>query len=319
MTSESTLRLPSLDEVIEARSTTAGVGVRTPTLRLYHDGGREIYLKLENLQPIGSFKLRGAANAIAQAPQDALRQGVYTASAGNMAQGVAWVARERGLSARIFVPEHAPSTKIQAIERLGGAVVRVPFEEWWNILVDQGRDGETGVFIHPVCNRHVMAGNGVIGLEILDSVPDVDAVLIPYGGGGLLCGIASVLRARRPDCAVYGCEVETAAPLTAALASGTPTKVDYTRSFVDGIGGPCVLDAMWPLVRQIAPQSATVSLQEVECAIRLVAERQRVIAEGAGAASVAAALFRAIPARKVVCVVSGGNLNSAELCRILGS
>lgn len=313
------LRLPALDEITAARAATAAAAARTPMLRLYHDGVREIHLKLESLQPIGSFKIRGAANAIAHADPARLREGIYTASAGNMAQGVAWIARARGLRARIFVPDQAPATKTQAIERLGGVVVRVPFEEWWQILVENGRAGEPGVFVHPVCDRHVMAGNGTIALEILEDIPDCDAVLVPYGGGGLICGIAAALRDLRPQCAVVACEVETAAPLTAALANGRPTPITHQRSFVDGIGGPAVLDAMWPLVRQLICQSMVVSLAEVETAIRLLVERRRVVAEGAGAASVAAALFRDSPARKIVCVVSGGNLNSSELCRILSA
>ena len=232
------LSAPSLDDIRAARKRLAGAALRTPLVRLnVEDAPAEIWLKLENLQPIGSFKLRGAGNAMRLAGREKLRDGVYTASAGNMAQGVAWSARELGVPAAVVVPDHAPATKLAAIERLGGRVVKVPFERWWQVIEEHTYPGLDGLFIHPVADRAVMAGNGTIGLEILEDLPDVDTVLVPFGGGGLSCGIAAALAALRPEARVYGCEVETAAPLSASLAAGSPVTVDYRPSFVDGIGG----------------------------------------------------------------------------------
>ena len=310
----------SLDEIQAARGRIADSALRTPLLRLPVDeAGAEIYLKLENLQPIGSFKLRGAGNAMARAGQAALAQGVFTASAGNMAQGVAWNARRLGVPCSVVVPDHAPATKLAAIERLGGRVIKVPFERWWDVIVSGEYEGLDGFFIHPVTDADVMAGNGTIGLEILEDLPDVDAVLIPYGGGGLSCGIASALLALKPATRVYAVEVETAAPLAASLRAGQQVEVAYTPSFVDGIGGKSVLPAMWTLARALLDGSLVVSLDEVRAAIGLLAERGRVIAEGAGAAPVAAALAGRAGGGKVVCVVSGGNIDRDVLAGILAA
>ena len=298
----------------------ADAALRTPLLRLpIDDVPAEIYLKLENLQPIGSFKLRGAGNAMARAGRAALAQGVYTASAGNMAQGVAWNARRLGIPCSVVVPDHAPATKLEAIERLGGRVVKVPFERWWDVIITGEFEGLDGLFIHPVRDADVMAGNGTIGLEILEDLPDVAAVVIPYGGGGLSCGIASALRALKPETLVYAAEVETAAPFSASLRAGAPVEVDYEPSFVDGIGGKSVLPEMWTMARALLDGSLVVSLDKTRAAIRLLAERGRVIAEGAGAAPVAAALAGHAGGGKVVCVVSGGNIDSDVLAGILAS
>ncbi len=291
---------------------------RTPLLPLPLDNApAEIYLKLENLHPIGSFKLRGAGNAMALAAAGELAKGVYTASAGNMAQGVAWNARQLGIACQVIVPDHAPATKLAAIRRLGGQIIKVPFDRWWQVIVSGEFEGLDGIFIHPVSNRHVIAGNGSIGLEILQDLPDVDAVLIPYGGGGLSLGIASALRALKPKARLYAVEVETAAPLAASLAAGYPVEVKYRPSFVDGIGGKSVLPEIWPLARELLDGSLLVSLDEVKRAIRLLAERQQVIAEGAGAAPLAAALAGRAGGGKLVCVVSGGNIDRKALAGIL--
>src|SRR3990172_8989770 len=243
-----------LEEIRAARERIKGSAIRTPLVHLNVDESpAEIYLKLENLQPIGSFKLRGAGNAIALATKEQLAKGVFTASAGNMAQGVAWHARRLGIPCTVIVPEHAPETKLAAIERLGGKVVKVPFSTWWQVLVDRSFPGMPGHFIHPVSDPLVMAGNGTIALEILEDLPEVETVIVPYGGGGLSCGIAAVLRALRPATKVYACEVETAAPLAASLAAGSPQRIDHTPSFVDGIGGRGGLEGMWPLARSLLP------------------------------------------------------------------
>jgi len=287
-------------------------------VRLDADAPCEIFLKLECLQPIGSFKLRGAGNAMALAPREALARGVYTASAGNMAQGVAWNARRLGIPCTVVVPDHAPAAKLSAIERLGGRIVKVPMERWWQVLVEHHYPGLEGLFVHPVSDPAVIAGNGTIGLEILEDLPAVDAVLVPWGGGGLSCGIASALGALAPSAKVFGCEVETAAPLRASLAAGRPVAVDYTPSFVDGIGARGLLPEMWPLTRELIAGSLVSSLDEIAAALRLLVARARVVAEGAGATSVAAALAGRAGSGKVVCVVSGGNIDSSVLATILG-
>jgi threonine dehydratase len=280
-------------------------------------GPSEIYLKLENLQPIGAFKVRGAGNAMAVAGEEALQSGVWTASAGNMAQGVAWNAARLGVRCSVVVPDHAPEAKLEALERLGAHIVKVPFGQWWQIIVTHQFEGQEGVFVHPVSDRAVMAGNGTIGLELVEDLPDLDAVVVPYGGGGLSSGIASALRHLRPEVPVYAAEVATSAPLDAAFAAGQPTEIEYVASFVDGIGASRVLDEMWPLVSDLLAGSLLASLEEVETAIRLLAMRNHVVAEGAGAASVAAATKGGAGAGKIVCIVSGGNINASKLAEIL--
>ena len=313
-----TIDVPTLDEIRAARLRIAGSALRTPLIRLnVDDAPAEIWLKLENLQPIGSFKLRGAGNAMGLLTRAELARGVYTASAGNMAQGVAWNARRLGIPCTVVVPDHAPQTKLAAIERLGAAIVPIPFDAWWNVIVEHRHPGIPGVFIHPVSDPAVIAGNGTIGLEILEDLPDVATVLVPYGGGGLSCGIASAIRAVTPGVKVLGCEVETATPLTAALAAGGPRQVDYTPSFVDGIGAKGVLDEMWPLASRLLDGSAVASLAAVAGAVKLLVERNRVVAEGAGATPVAAALAGKGGSGKIVCVVSGGNIDAKKLAAIL--
>jgi threonine dehydratase len=307
-----------LDDIHAARQTIAGTVVRTPLIPLNVDSPAEIYLKLENLQPIGSFKLRGAYNAMRRATKEELAGGVVTASAGNMAQGVAWAARELGIPATIVVPDHAPETKLAAIARLGGQVVKVPFERWWQTIVEHRYEGVEGLFVHPVENDHVMAGNGTIGLEILEDLPGADAVVIPWGGGGLTTGIASAVKQIRPETKIYAVEPETAAPLTATLAGGgEPVPVEYEASFVDGAGSRALLPKMWELARPLVDGAQAVPLSDTAAAVRLLAERARVIAEGAGALAVAAALSGELGGGKIVCVVSGGNIDFSTLTKIL--
>jgi threonine dehydratase len=312
------LRPIPLDEIVAARDRIAGVAIRTPVLALDSDGPDKVHLKLENLQPVGSFKLRGAGNAIALADPAALAQrGVYTASAGNMAQGVAWTARRLGIECAVVVPEHAPQAKIVAVQRLGARIIRVSFDEWWQVLIDHGYSGLDGVFIHPVSDPEVIAGNGTIGLELVEQVPEMAAVVVPYGGGGLSCGIALAVKALRPDVRVYAAEVGTAAPFAASLAAGHPVSVEYQASWVDGIGGRSVLAEIWGLASALLDGSIVVSLSSVANAVRQLATRGRVIAEGAGAASVAAALSGEAGPGPVVAVVSGGGIDAAVLATIL--
>jgi threonine dehydratase len=309
----------ALTEIERAREVLAGTAIRTPLVRLDVDSDAEIWLKLEVLQPVRSFKIRGAGNAILQATDEELARGVLTASAGNMAQGVAYAARLRGVPATIVVPEHAPQTKIDSIERYGGRVVRVPYEEWWQVLVTGRYDEVAGLFIHPVDNTRVMAGNGTIGLELLEQSPDFDTVVVPYGGGGLLTGIASAVKAARPEVRFYAAEPETGAPVAATLAAGTPTAVDYVASFVDGSGSRELIPRVWEQASRLLDGAFALPLGEVAAAVRLIAERARVIAEGAGALAVATALSARLggEAKKVVCIVSGGNIDPAVLSRIL--
>ncbi len=310
--------VPSLEEIRQARRAIAGAAIRTPLVRLgILDGPAEIYLKLENLQPIGSFKIRGAMNAIAPLSPAELAKGVATASAGNMAQGVAWGARLRSVPCTVMAPDTAPDAKTRAVERLGGRVLKVPFDEWWRAFETRTLPGVGAVFIHAFDDPHVMAGNGTIGLEILEDLPDVDAIVAPWGGGGLASGIAAALRALGSRTKVYAAEVETAAPLAPSLASGSPQSVEFQRSFVDGIGSKTVFPAMLQRAQALLAGSLVASLGEIAAAMKLLAERNRVIAEGAGACPVAGALSGRAGAGKVVCVVSGGNIDLDRFCSVV--
>ena len=317
-----TLAPSSLDEIEAARARIRGTVLRTPLVRLYADAPVEIWLKLECLQPIGSFKLRGATNAMRRLEEETperLARGVYTASAGNMAQGVAWGARALGISCTVIVPDTAPATKLAAIERLGARVEKRPFDGWWRVIVEHGDPGLDATFIHPFADADVMAGNGTIALEVLEDLPDARAILVPYGGGGLACGIAAGARAAWSSHVprVYACEVSSASPLDAALRAGAPTPAPYVPSFVDGIGSKRVADEMWPLARTLLDGSLVVSLEEVAAAVRLLVARAHVVAEGAGATSVAAALSGRVENGPVVCIVSGGNIDPKKLADIL--
>jgi threonine dehydratase len=302
----------------DARRRISEVALRTPLVRLNSpDEPAEIYLKLENLQPIGSFKIRGAANAMAHISPDRLRRGVLTASAGNMAQGVAYRAKELGIPCTVVVPDTAPAVKLRAIERLNGRLIKVPFERWWQTFQERAYPGVDATFIHAFDDPHVMAGNGTIGLELIEDLPDVDTVIVPWGGGGLACGIASVVKALRPSVRVYAAEASTAAPLAAALKSGTPQTVDYTPSFVDGIGSKTVLPGMFNEAHQLLDGSIISTLEEIAAALKLVAERNRVIAEGAAACAVAAALKSG--AGKIVAIISGGNIDLKTFCELVNN
>ena len=307
-----------IENIRKAREALAGTALRTPLVRLHVDAPAEIHLKLENLQPIGSFKIRGAFNAMSTRSPEELAAGVITASAGNMAQGVAWGAKLRGIPCTVVVPDYAPRTKIEAIERLGGTVIPVPFADWWQAIVSSSFPGLDGVFIHPVLDDAVMAGNGTIGLELLEDLPELDAVVVPWGGGGLTCGIASALRALKPDVKVYSVEPETGAPMARSFAAGESLAVDdYRASFVDGSGSKALLPKMWELGRGLIAGGLVSSLDETAAAVRMLAERARVVAEGAGALSLAAALAGRAGSGRVVCIVSGGNIDADRLRRIL--
>jgi threonine dehydratase len=306
-----------LDEIRRAQERIADAVARTPLLRLDAEAPCEVWVKLECLQPIGSFKLRGALSAVRAASRAELVGGVVTASAGNMAQGVAWAAREAGVRARIVAPENAPRTKLDAVERLGGEVIAVPHEVWWQTMVDRGYPGVDGLFVHPVEDDAVMAGNGTIGLELCEELEAFDAVVVPWGGGGLTTGIASAVKALRPGTRVVAAEPDTAAPLAASLAAGGPVEIDYRPSFVDGAGGRALLPTMWDRSHGLVDAAVAVPLDEIAAATRLLAARGRVVAEGAGALALAAALRGDAGEGRVVCIVSGGNIDGAVLARIL--
>jgi threonine dehydratase len=302
----------ALEEIRRARERLGDSVLRTPLVRF----DEHVWLKLENLQPIGSFKLRGALSAVRAASPSELAGGVVTASAGNMAQGVAWAAREAGVRATIIAPDDAPRAKLDAVERLGGEIIPVPHEVWWQTLVERRFDGVEGLFVHPVEDDAVMAGNGTIGLELCEDLAQFDEVIIPWGGGGLTTGIASAVKALRPGVRVVTAEPETAAPLAASLRAGEPAAIEFTPSFVDGAGGRALLPTMWEHARELVDEAVAVPLDDVREAVRLLAGRARVVAEGAGALALAAAQGRE---GQVVCIVSGGNIDAGVLAEILGS
>jgi len=321
-----TTRQISLQTIRDAARVVYDAAVRTPLVRLEAEGtreraGAEIFLKLETLQPIGSFKIRGAYNAVRHLTPEQLARGVWTVSAGNAAQGVALAARKVGARASVLVMDTAPATKLRAIERLGATIVQAPYEECWNAVETHRSDRMQGHFVHPFDDDRFISGNGTIGLEIIEDLPDVDAVIAPLGGGGLLAGAAIALKALRPQIKIYAAEPSTAAPLARSFAAGRASYFDgWTPSFVDGAGGKSVLETMWPLLRDHVDESIVVGLDEVAAAMAVVAERVRVIAEGAAGCAVAAALSPQIAAkghRKVVAIVSGGNIDLARFAALV--
>lgn len=307
----------SLEEARAARERTREITVRTPLVRFDYDTDAQIYLKLECLQPIRSFKLRGSANAILAAGREALADGVWTSSAGNMAQGVAYTAREIDIPAVVYMPDTAPQAKIDNVKRYGGEVRILPVMEWAEVFRDRRNPGGSGVYIHPYSDPLVMAGNAVIGLELLEDLPDVDAVVVPWGGGGLCCGIASTIKALKPECKVYACEVDTGAPLAAAFAAGELVDVPFTPSFVDGISSPFVNQEMWALAQELVDGSLVATRAQIAAALKLIVERNRVVPEGAGATAVATALAGLAGGGKVACIVSGGNIDLKTLITVL--
>jgi threonine dehydratase len=301
-----------LDEIRRARERIGDDVLRTPLVPLGMDD--RILLKLECLHPIGSFKLRGAFSAIRAASANELANGVVTASAGNMAQGLAWAAREAGVPARVIVPADAPRAKLDRVEALGAELVPVTREEWWQAMVDRGREGVDGLFVAPAAEEAVMAGNGTIGLELAEDAPEFDTVIVPWGGGGLTTGIASALKALRTEVRVVTAEPETGAPLAAAFAAGEPREIEFHPSWVDGAGGRALLPGMWEQAQELVDDAVAVALSEVEEAVRLLASRAHVVAEGAGALALAAALRRD---DRCVCIVSGGNIDPDVYAGIL--
>lgn len=323
----------SLDTIRAAAETVYQAAIRTPLVRLdlpidtraagNEQRAPELFLKLETLQPIGSFKIRGAYNAVRHLSREQLSEGVWTVSAGNAAQGLALAARKVGAACSVLVMDTAPDTKLRSIERLGATIVKASFDECWQTVEQHRSDRMRGHFVHPFDDDHFISGNGTIGLEIHEDLPDVDAVVAPLGGGGLLAGIACALQELAPNARVYAAEPETAAPLAASFKAGRASHFDrWQASFVDGAGGRSVLESMWPLLRDRVAESIVVSLDDAARAMKLAADRVHVIAEGAAACAIAAALSPALAARghrKVVAVVSGGNIDLSKFARLVGA
>lgn len=307
----------ALSEIRAARERIAGVAIRTPVVALHDAASPGVRLKLENLQPTGSFKVRGATNLVAQLAPAELQDGLITASAGNMGQAVAWSAHRLGVPCTVIVPDNAAANKVEAVERWGGTVVRVSFDRWWQVFTERCFEDRPGTFVHPFEDQRVMDGNGTIGLELIEQFPDVDTVLIPWGGGGLACGIAAAIRASAHPCRIFACEVENAAPLTASMASGHPAETNYDRSFVDGIGSKTVMPGMYALARELLDGVLVATVAEVESAVVTLFRNNRVVAEGAGACPVAVARSGRLGDASVACVVSGGNIDPATLFEII--
>jgi len=302
----------------EARKHVYEAALRTPLVRLNHDGPAEIYLKLECLQPIGSFKIRGAYNAVRVLPEEQRRRGVWTISAGNAAQGVALAARKAGVPCKVLVMDTAPAAKLDAARRLGAAIVKASYDQCWKALADRSHPAMDGAFVHPFEDDAFIAGNASIGLEILEDLPDVACVVAAFGGGGLSCGIASAIKERGRNVKVFAAEPETAAPLARSLAAGSAQNFpDWKASWVDGCGGKSVFPRMWDLAHHLLSGSIVCTLEEIRKALRIVAERNHVVSEGAGACAVAAGLSGKCGPGKIVCVVSGGNIDLAKFSELV--
>jgi len=320
------MHLPTQADIDAARRNLEGITLRTPLVPFFghgenhRDNAPKIYLKLENIQRFGSFKLRAAANAIKSIPADQLKHGIVTASAGNFGQGLCAAANLLDVKCTVIVPDTAARTKVEAMRALGANIVETPYADWWRVL-ETREPGIQGQFIHPVCEQAVMAGNATIGAEILEGLPDADIIAVPVGGGGLACGIGAAVKAAGSKAQLIAAESETSMPVAAALHHGKPVEVAHTISFIDGMGGKIVLDAMWPLLKNVLSDAVSSTHTQIADAIRQMATHHRVIAEGAGAASLAAALHH-MPdqlnqAKKIVCVISGGNIDTAVLKTIM--
>ena len=309
---------PSLEEIEAARERLSGYMARTPLIRL--DLGlpdRQIFLKLETRSPIGAFKLRPALNALLSRNPEALENGVAAISSGNMAYGMAWAANRLGIPMAAHMYEGAPQTKIDGVRRLGGEVRFVSMETWWQYIIGAARPQAPELLINPVTDQAVLCGNGAIGLEIVEDLPGVDVVLTPYGGGSMTCGVASAVKSLRPNAKVFAVEDENAAPVTAALAAGRIVEIETRPSFIKSIGGPSLVPQLWPVVRDLIDGAVTVSLEQVTEAMRLLFAKGKIVAEGAGAASLAAALASEHATGNVVCVISGGNIDAAAYAQVL--
>ncbi len=308
----------TIDDIRVAQKNISNSVVRTPLVALNYEAPCQIYLKLECLQPTGSFKVRGAGNALALTLDEARQRGVYTCSAGNMAQALAWHAKREHVKCTVIVPDTAPETKLDAIRRYGAELVQLPWDQVWEVATSHVYPPLSDrIFVHPFADPGMIAGNGTIGLEILEDLPDVDSIVVPFGGGGLFSGIAKAAKSLKPETKTFAAEANTAAALIAALDANRPVKIERTPSFVDGIGSTTVLDEIWKLAKPLLDGSIAVSLDQISASIKMLAERNRVVAEGAAGASLAAALTGKAGSGKVVCIVSGGNIDTSKFVKIL--
>lgn len=308
-----------LADIKAARARIAGTAIRTPLVRLeLGQGGPEIWLKLENLQPTNAYKIRGATNAVAKLTDEERAKGVWTISAGNAGQGVAYAARQLGVASSVVAIETAPQTKLDRMRALGATIVPVSYEQAWQSAEAHAHPGLEGTFVHPFDNHDFIAGHGSMGLEILEDCPGVQTIICAIGGGGLISGVGSAAKAIRPDVKVLGAEPETAAPYALSLREGGPRKfADWEASFVDGAGGKSVTERMWQRMRAVTDGTITVSLDQTREAMRIIADKTRTIAEGAGALSLAAALTGRAGEGPIVCVVSGGNIDLKKFCELV--
>ncbi|MEQ1929323.1 MAG: pyridoxal-phosphate dependent enzyme [Parvularculaceae bacterium] len=311
----------TLDEIRQAKARTAGVTLRTPLVRLdLGQSGPDIRLKLENLQPTNSYKLRGAANAVAMLSESERRRGVWTISAGNAGQGVAFAARAAGVPCCVVVIDTAPQTKLDRMRALGARLIPVPFDVAWKALEEHAFEGVEGVLVHPFDDHNFIAGHGAMGLEIFEQAPDVKAIVASIGGGGLITGVAAAIKALKPDVRIFGAEPETAAPFAASFASRSPQAFEtWKASFVDGAGGRTVMPRMWARMAPLVDGAIVVSLDEAKKAMRLMAEKSRVISEGAGALPLAAALAGKAGTGPIVAIVSGGNIDLAKFFELIAA
>jgi threonine dehydratase len=313
------VRPVTLDEIRAARERIVGVAIRTPLIRLLHGtSAPEIWLKLENLQPINAFKIRGAANAVAMLSPEEREKGVWTISAGNAGQGVAYAARQFGVPCTVVVIETAPDTKVERMRNLGAKLVKAPFDQCWRAMESRAFAGVEGTFVHPFDDHDFVAGNATLGLEIVEDLPGVRTVITAIGGGGLISGVGSAVKAMKPDVRVMGAEPETAAPGAISFEKGSPQEfAGWQASFVDGAGGKSIFPRMWERMHDVVDGSIVVTLDEVRRAMRVVAEKTRVIAEGAGALGVAAALSGRAGEGPIVAVVSGGNIDLRKFAELV--
>jgi threonine dehydratase len=313
------VRSIAIEDVEAARERIAGTVLRTPLVRLDLGADRpDIRLKLENLQPTNAYKIRGAANAVARLSPEQRARGVWTISAGNAGQGVAFAARAAGISCSVVTIETAPQTKLDRMRALGATIIPVPYERAWKAAEAHAFEGLDGTFIHPFDNHDFIAGHGTMGLEILEDAPDVRTVIAAIGGGGLITGVGSAIKALRPDVRILGAEPETASPYAYSLRVGAPSKFPgWQATFVDGAGGQSVTERMWERMQAIVDGAITVSLDQVRDAMRLTADKARVISEGAGALALAAALTGEAGEGPIVCIVSGGNIDLAKFASLV--
>ena len=317
MSNSPAVQAPTADEISAAESRLAGLALRTPLIRLnYPETEAEIYLKLENLQPVGAFKIRSMGNILKSTDAGKLRHGVYTASSGNSGFALAWLARHLGIPATVYVPDTAPEGKIASIRRAGAQIKVSPYADWWDIIRNHGLDSEQGFFVDAVCDPAAIAGNATIGLEIVHDLPGVDTIIVPFGGGGVSCGIASGVHALKPDTRILAAESELSTPFSSALEAGRPVAVEQRPGFISGIGGLSVLPEMWPLARRLLDGSVVSSLSAVADAVRILFEFNRIVAEGASATALAAALSMKADG-PIVCVITGGNIDKAHMITIL--